>query len=971
MGRGLLLPRLRSRRAPRSVRRQLRQLRSREGAASGRHRLLPLQRDPRALRSARIRRRHQPPLSQSRRRHVRGRLGGVRHRAPARRVVDGVRRQQLAAHGLLRHGRGGRRFRQRRLARHLRRVRHARRACSTATITTARSARWPSPPAARSTKTASRSPAWASASATTTATAGSTSSARTSPSRCTTLYRNYGGRVHGREPPGGLGVNRKYVGFGVDFFDFDNDGWKDIFIANGHVYSQLGEPRAAPHLPPAETALPQSRQRPLRRRLRGGGRGHRVAESRTRLRLRRLRQRRRHRHHHQQSRRSADAAAQRWRQPAQSGCSIKCVGTRSNRSAIGARVKVMSGGARQIDEVMSGSSYYSQNDLRLHFGLGRAAKVDRLDVAWPSGVEGDLPRPARQPSHRHSGEARGSSAAAGSGSAPMMRLATRARLGASSCARAAVRWHPLPRRAVHRHHDRRPASTSRTPTPPPSNKYLIETMGGGVALLDYDNDGRLDMFFTNGAQLDDPQPPGKRPDKSDRKYWNRLYRQNADGTFSDVTEKAGVTRHAAGPLRHGRRRRRLRQRRLRRPLRHQLRRATPSIATTGDGTFTDVTKRAGVAAGGWSASAGFFDYDNDGRLDLFVTRYVDWSFRHNRYCGEKKPGYRAYCHPDNFNGIANVLYRNNGDGTFTDVSAKAGIADRRTARASASRSRTTTTTASSMSTWRTIPCRRSCTATRRDGTFAEVGLLAGVGVQRGRQDLRRHGRRLRRLRQRRPPRHRSSPTSPTNAIACSARTTTAASATSPILRRRRRHAAVLGLEHALLRLRQRRLERPVRRPGPRDGHDREDVAQPALSAAAAAAAQRVRPVRPGHARRGLPARLGRPRRRLRRPRQRRRHRHRRQQRRPARRRAAQRRRQSPQLAGDPRRSARARTATASAAGSTVVDRFRSDAALHDHHRRRVSFRQRQAPDGRPRRRRRGEARGDPLAVRRGADIRAT
>src|SRR5688500_15316907 len=93
-----------------------------------------------------------------------------------------------------------------------------------------------------------------------------------------------------------------------------------------------------------------------------------------------------------------------------------------------------------------------------------------------------------------------------------------------------------------------------------------------------------------------------------------------------------------------------------------------------DGTFVDVTKAAGVAAGQWSASAGFLDYDNDGRLDLFVTRYVDWTFRTNRHCGETKPGYRAYCHPDNFEGLPNVLYRNNGDGTFTDVSGKSGIA---------------------------------------------------------------------------------------------------------------------------------------------------------------------------------------------------------------------------------------------------------------------------------------------------------
>jgi hypothetical protein len=207
-----------------------------------------------------------------------------------------------------------------------------------------------------------------------------------------------------------------------------------------------------------------------------------------------------------------------------------------------------------------------------------------------------------------------------------------------------------------------------------SNKYLVETMGGGVALLDYDNDGRLDIFFTNGAKIDDPMPDGKLPDKSDRRFWNRLYHQNADGTFTDVTEKAGVTGMpqnyygmgvAVGDYDND---------------------GFEDIYVTGyggntlyhnngNGTFTDVTRAAGVAAEGWSASAGFFDYDNDGRLDLFVTRYVDWSFKTNRYCGEHKPGYRAYCHPDNYEGVTNILYHNNGDGTFTDVSAKAGIAN--------------------------------------------------------------------------------------------------------------------------------------------------------------------------------------------------------------------------------------------------------------------------------------------------------
>jgi hypothetical protein len=205
------------------------------------------------------------------------------------------------------------------------------------------------------------------------------------------------------------------------------------------------------------------------------------------------------------------------------------------------------------------------------------------------------------------------------------------------------------------------------------SKYLIETMGGGVALLDYDNDGRLDVFFTNGAKIDEPMPSNGRPDKSGEAYWNRLYRQRADGTFEDVTEKAGVSgrvqnRYGMGAAvgdydndgfadlyvtNYG---------------------ANTLYRNNGNGTFADVTARAGVAAGGWSTSAGFVDYDNDGHLDLFVARYLEWSFQHNRYCGENKPGYRAYCHPDNFEPITNLLFRNNGDGTFTDASSKTGIA---------------------------------------------------------------------------------------------------------------------------------------------------------------------------------------------------------------------------------------------------------------------------------------------------------
>jgi hypothetical protein len=209
---------------------------------------------------------------------------------------------------------------------------------------------------------------------------------------------------------------------------------------------------------------------------------------------------------------------------------------------------------------------------------------------------------------------------------------------------------------------------------PTASKYLPETMGGGVALLDYDNDGRLDVFFVNGAKIRDPMPPGAVPDKSDPRFWNRLYHQNPDGTFTDVTEKAGLSGLAQN--RYG----------MGVAVGDFDNDGFEDIYVTGfggntlyhnngNGTFSDVTAQAGVAASGWSTSAGFFDFDNDGKLDLFVARYVEWGFDDKHVCGESKPGGRAYCHPDNYSGISNVLYRNNGDGTFTDVSKKAGIAN--------------------------------------------------------------------------------------------------------------------------------------------------------------------------------------------------------------------------------------------------------------------------------------------------------
>lgn len=258
-----------------------------------------------------------------------------------------------------------------------------------------------------------------------------------------------------------------------------------------------------------------------------------------------------------------------------------------------------------------------------------------------------------------------------------------------------------------------------------SSKYLVETMGGGVALFDYDNDGRLDIFFTNGAKIEDPMPQGALPDKSDPRFWNRLYHQDEDGTFSDVTERAGLTgmpqnRYGMGAAvgdydndgfqdlyvtNYG---------------------ANTLYHNEGDGTFTDVTTRAGVPAGGWSASAGFFDYDNDGQLDLFVTRYLEWSFASNRYCGEKKPGYRAYCHPDNFPGLADILYRNNGDGTFTDVSSEAGVASPAgkglgVAFADFDADGFTDVYVANDS------VQSFLYHSNGDGTFTEVGLLAGVG----------------------------------------------------------------------------------------------------------------------------------------------------------------------------------------------------------------------------------------------------
>jgi hypothetical protein len=205
---------------------------------------------------------------------------------------------------------------------------------------------------------------------------------------------------------------------------------------------------------------------------------------------------------------------------------------------------------------------------------------------------------------------------------------------------------------------------------PTAQKYVVETMTGGVALLDYNGDGRLDLFLVNGGKLDDPVKPPWRLARQEPAYWNRLYRQEPDGSYTDVTWKAGLAR--AGESNYG----------MGTAVGDYNNDGYPDLYITnfgrnqlyrnnGDGTFTDVTAEAGVEAGGWSVSAGLFDYDRDGWLDLFVSRYLDWDFTRNLHCGTP---FWAYCRPDRYEGMPNLLYRNLGNGRFEDVSEKAGIA---------------------------------------------------------------------------------------------------------------------------------------------------------------------------------------------------------------------------------------------------------------------------------------------------------
>jgi hypothetical protein len=201
-------------------------------------------------------------------------------------------------------------------------------------------------------------------------------------------------------------------------------------------------------------------------------------------------------------------------------------------------------------------------------------------------------------------------------------------------------------------------------------KYQVETLPGGLGVIDFDGDGWPDLFCTNGATL-----PGMT--KAGPEYWNRLYRNNRDGTFSDVTVKSGLQGKgygmgvAVGDYNndghedlfiagvHGNR----------------------LYRNNGNGTFADVTADAGLAGPGslgkpaWSVAACWIDYDNDGRLDLFISNYCDWEAGTDPICGGIADQSRTYCHPDKYHAEPMQLFHNNGDGTFTEVMRKEGLPD--------------------------------------------------------------------------------------------------------------------------------------------------------------------------------------------------------------------------------------------------------------------------------------------------------
>ena len=413
----------------------------------------------------------------------------------------------------------------------------------------------------------------------------------------TTLYRNYGGAFEEVSLRAGLGVNRKYLGFGVDFFDFDNDGWSDILLVNGHVYAQIAKKNL--HLKYREPKV-------LYRNLGNGrfedvsakagpailaenlGRGcafgdfdndgdvdvivNNLDGPPTLLRN--------------------DGASGNGVDPGEArGHEVEPVRDRRPRAGDVRRPEPDPRGDERLELLLAERP---ASPLRAGPGRGRGRARGRLAVR----PQGERARPARRPPLRDPGR-QGDRGEAPARRGPRVSLIVRGAaipvLSLSSLLLLAAAA-PAP--------DVRFTDVARTvgidfeqANSATSNKYLLETMGGGVALFDYDNDGRLDVFFTNGATLEDPMPPGKAPDKSDRRYWNRLYQQSADGTFADVTEKAGLTglpqdRYDMGAA-----------------VGDYDNDGFPDLYVTsygantlyrnnGDGTFRDVTAKAGVAGSG-------------------------------------------------------------------------------------------------------------------------------------------------------------------------------------------------------------------------------------------------------------------------------------------------------------------------------------------------------------------------------------
>jgi hypothetical protein len=242
-------------------------------------------------------------------------------------------------------------------------------------------------------------------------------------------------------------------------------------------------------------------------------------------------------------------------------------------------------------------------------------------------------------------------------------------------------------------------------------------MGSGCGWIDYDQNGLLDLYLVNGAS--------RRPNTSKHALRSALYRNNGDGTFTDVTIRAGVDAEglfgmgaAVGDydndgcpdlfvLGYGR---------------------CILFHNNGNGTFTDVTDRAGVGnLRKWGSSAAWFDYDNDGLLDLVIANYVDWSPEQNFWCGDKGPGLRSYCHPDVYRGQPPTLYHNNGDGTFSDVSKRSGVGIR------PGNGLGVVTFDYDNDGWQDIFITNDQMPNflfhnNRDGTFREIGYSAGVAV---------------------------------------------------------------------------------------------------------------------------------------------------------------------------------------------------------------------------------------------------